>query len=832
MTEVNNNTQSKLTNTEQLIMAEKIAREQHAGQKDKGGNDYINHPATVVSYVKTDTEKTVAWLHDVLEDTDYTENQLKDDGFNDDIINAVILLTHEKNQPYAEYIQKLSENEIARHVKIADIISNLDLSRLSDDEKTSENELRRINKYMKALDTLTKKELIEHHAVIDTTDDSKNDTTALQLAGFNDDVINVFKTELNEIRRILNMMVKKNKKNNVNKDDGNKNKLSKLFNNWNFRLIGVIIFLVIIILSGLFWAPKGPSEIPSNEGFALLKNDKAVEEVTVQDYAQNIVVKLKDNYTRKTDNKNVGKEVQFGWSLGQRENLGKILDKSDYEKGYTVIGSKSNFWGNFIASLVPTLLIAGLIIWMLKSSEGIGGISGLNGSKDVDAIEDKPNVTFKDVAGEDTALVELKEIKDMLANPDKYIKIGAKLPKGVLLYGPPGTGKTLLAKALAGEVGVPFFYTSGASFVNVFAGMGSRNVRNLFDKARKAGKCLIFIDEIDALNKRGSGSSGNSENDQTLNQLLTCMDGFESDGNIIVIAATNRPDMLDKALLRPGRFDRQIGVDLPDLKGREDILKVHARGKTFENGDEHLHWVAQNTSGFSGAQLANVINEAALMAVRENRDAINLDDLSEAIDRTLMGPKKTTREDYKKTLKLTAYHEAGHALAAMATPGSDPVNKITILPRSNALGYTAINSDDDKTNYTKSQLFGQLNYMLGGWAAEELVFNDVSTGPSNDIEKATGLARNMITKYGFSSKLGIGVWAYDRSDPDEMPVSDATLHETDVEVRDMIKKAHDNAVEALTINRSVLDELANALLDKETLTPDDLKPITAKVVKI
>lgn len=783
-----------LTGKEQLAKAEQIARERHAGQKDKGGNDYILHPRYVAEHVNTDFEKTVAWLHDTMEDTGYTADDMRADGFDENVIACVQLLTHEKHQPYADYIDNLKDNKAARHVKIADLMNNLDVNRLPSDQRDSEDEKRRLDKYRKALATL--------QTVENKWQDEQQD-----------------------------------KKQDSDKKDDKKSPMDKLtewfkkpLHAWIAVLVAVLAILCII--TG-FQKGSNPAEIPSNEGFALLKDNKAVEKATVQDTAQTVLIELKNDYTRKSDNEQVGKKVVFGWSVGQRENLGKILDKSKYAKGYEVIGYRSNAITNLITGLLPTFIIVGLFIWIMRSQDGlIGGMGGI-GKDDDKAKSDKPDVTFNDVAGEDTALIELKEIKDMLANPEKYEAIGAKLPKGVLLYGPPGTGKTLLAKALAGEVNAGFYYCAASNLIEVFAGLGAKRVRNLFAQAKKnGGKNIIYLDELDAIGSaRGNRSDGNSEREQTLNQLLVEMDGFEGNGDIIVLASTNRPDILDKALTRPGRFDRQIGVDLPDMAGREAILRIHARGKTLQN-DADLHWAAQNTSGFSGAQLANVMNEAALMAVREGRDAVTIDDISEGIDRTLMGPKKTSREDYKKTLRLTAYHEAGHALAAMATPGADPVNKITILPRAHALGYTAINSDDDRTNYTRSQLFGQLNYMLGGWAAEELVFNDVSTGPSNDIDKATSLARDIITKYGFNDKLGIGVWTFDRSDANQLPLSDETLHDIDVETRNIISCAHTNAVNALTLNRSVLDELAGLLLDKETLTPDDLKPIMAKVQKI
>lgn len=900
-----------LTPDEQLAKAKKIAYERHANQLDKGGNPYIEHPKYVAEHVNTVLDKTVAWLHDTIEDTGYTVSMMRADGFDDNVINAVQLLTHKKGEPYLDYIKNLASNETARNVKIADLHNNMDLTRLPVNDRNTDDVKRRMNKYTKALSILTNTSTDDKHNVsTDTssannasTADTNQHTTGAVNENTDDDTVSTTaitdsKLDANagtvstDSKPDANAADASSANNNANtsastantnsgyddkfdanasgdastantssgndksttsdagndksdelgkdsKDNKHKrfidNKHKKNPDDWpasvkwinKHPISSVLLAVLLCAIAFLMVRPSAIQSIPSNEGFALLKDSKAVEQVQIQDYTQTVILKLKDDYTRKTDNRNVGKTVSFGWTIGQREELGKILDKSEYDKGYSVIGYKSNTISNLFVSLLPVIIIIGFMIYLSKD----GGLSGISGSQgDEKMISDKPDITFKDVAGEDTALIELKEIKDMLAEPEKYEKIGAKLPKGVLLYGPPGTGKTLLAKALAGEVDANFYYCAASDLVEMFVGLGARRVRNLFAQARKnPGKSIIFFDEIDAIGgSRSNLSEGNSEREQTLNQLLVEMDGFESTGDIIVLASTNRVDMLDKALLRPGRFDRQIGVDLPDMKGREEILAIHARNKQLAD-DVDLHWVAQNTAGFSGAQLANVVNEAALMAIREGRDNVTLDDFSEGIDRTLMGPKKTTREDYKKSLKLTAYHEAGHALAAMATPGSDPVNKITILPRSNALGYTAINSDDDRTNYTCTQLYGQLNYMLGGWAAEELVFGDVSTGPSNDIDKATQLARDIITKYGFSKKLGIGVWSFDRSDANALPLSDSTLTIIDNEVSTMIHDAHDNAMLALQTNKAVLDELASKLLDKETLTTEDLQPIIAKV---
>lgn len=879
---VNNNTADTtsriiLTPDEQLAKAKKIAYERHANQLDKGGNPYIEHPKYVAEHVNTVLDKTVAWLHDTIEDTGYTVSMMRADGFDDNVINAVQLLTHKKGEPYLDYIKSLASNETARNVKIADLHNNMDLTRLPVNDRNTDDVKRRMNKYTKALSILTNTSTDDKHNASTTTsninaddnartaDTNQHTTSTVNENTDADSASTIASTDSKPDANAANAdTADSTASNNTNisdntantngddksttSDDGDDNDSDELGkdskankhkkknpDDWptsvkwinKHPISSVLLAVLLCAIAFLMVRPSAIQSIPSNEGFALLKDSKAVEQVQIQDYTQTVILKLKDDYTRKTDNRNVGKTVSFGWTIGQREELGKILDKSDYDKGYSVIGYKSNTISNLFVSLLPVIIIIGFMVYLSKD----GGLSGISGSQgDEKMISDKPDITFKDVAGEDTALIELKEIKDMLAEPEKYEKIGAKLPKGVLLYGPPGTGKTLLAKALAGEVDANFYYCAASDLVEMFVGLGARRVRNLFAQARKnPGKSIIFFDEIDAIGgSRSNLSEGNSEREQTLNQLLVEMDGFESTGDIIVLASTNRVDMLDKALLRPGRFDRQIGVDLPDMKGREEILAIHARNKQLAD-DVDLHWVAQNTAGFSGAQLANVVNEAALMAIREGRDNVTLDDFSEGIDRTLMGPKKTTREDYKKSLKLTAYHEAGHALAAMATPGSDPVNKITILPRSNALGYTAINSDDDRTNYTCTQLYGQLNYMLGGWAAEELVFGDVSTGPSNDIDKATQLARDIITKYGFSKKLGIGVWSFDRSDANALPLSDSTLTIIDNEVSTMIHDAHDNAMLALQTNKAVLDELASKLLDKETLTTEDLQPIIAKV---
>ncbi|MDQ1712162.1 MAG: cell division protease FtsH, partial [Frankiaceae bacterium] len=434
---------------------------------------------------------------------------------------------------------------------------------------------------------------------------------------------------------------------------------------------------------------------------------------------------------------------------------------------------------------------------------------------------------------------ELQEIKEFLENPAKFQAIGAKIPKGVLLYGPPGTGKTLLARAVAGEAGVPFYSISGSDFVEMFVGVGASRVRDLFDQAKANAPAIIFVDEIDAVGRhRGAGlGGGHDEREQTLNQMLVEMDGFDVKGGVILIAATNRPDILDPALLRPGRFDRQIVVDRPDLEGRKAILKVHAKGKPFAK-EVDLDIIARRTPGFTGADLANVINEAALLTARQNNKEITTDTLEESIDRVMAGPERKTRVMSDKEKKVIAYHEAGHALVGHALPNSDPVHKVTILSRGRALGYTLSLPIEDKYTATRSEMIDQLAMMLGGRAAEELVFHEPTTGASNDIEKATGLARSMVTEYGMSDRLGAikfgqnnGEVFLGRDMGHQRDYSEDVASEIDTEVRRFIDEAHDEAYEILVQYRDVLDEMVLQLIEKETLARDQVLEIFAPVVK-
>jgi cell division protease FtsH len=453
--------------------------------------------------------------------------------------------------------------------------------------------------------------------------------------------------------------------------------------------------------------------------------------------------------------------------------------------------------------------------------------------------KDTPKTTFSDVAGADEAIEELEEIKDFLQNPAKFQAIGAKIPKGVLLYGPPGTGKTLLARAVAGEAGVPFYSISGSDFVEMFVGVGASRVRDLFEQAKTNAPAIIFIDEIDAVGRhRGAGlGGGHDEREQTLNQLLVEMDGFDVKGGVILIAATNRPDILDPALLRPGRFDRQVVIDRPDLEGRKGILRVHGRGKPF-TPDVDLDVIARRTPGFTGADLANVINEAALLTARFDRKQIDMATLEESIDRVMAGPERKTRVMSESEKKIIAYHEGGHALVAHALPNSDPVHKVTILPRGRALGYTMTLPMEDKFLTTRSEMTDQLAMLLGGRTAEELVFHEPTTGASNDIEKATSIARNMVTEYGMSERLGarrFGTGAGEvflgRDVGHERDYSEDIASAIDDEVRRYIESAHDVAWEILVEYRDVLDELVLRLMDKETLSKNEVLDVFAPVTK-
>ena len=514
---------------------------------------------------------------------------------------------------------------------------------------------------------------------------------------------------------------------------------------------------------------------------------------------------------------------------GQQETILAAVDEQVAEGTIEKSNSENpqpSLLGSILATLLPFALIILLFIFLMNNVQGGGrGMMQFGKSKAKLISKDMPKTTFADVAGCNEAIEELGEIKEFLQEPAKFQAVGAKIPKGVLLYGPPGTGKTLLARAVAGEAGVPFYSISGSDFVEMFVGVGASRVRDLFEQAKENAPAIVFIDEIDAVGRhRGAGmGGGHDEREQTLNQLLVEMDGFDVRGGVILIAATNRPDVLDPALLRPGRFDRQIGVDAPDLAGRKQILEVHSRGKPLAV-DVDLMAVARRTPGFSGADLANVLNEAALLTARNNQKQIFASALDEAIDRVIAGPQRHSRLMSEKEKLITAYHEGGHALVAAALPGTDPVHKITILPRGRALGYTMVLPDEDKYSQTRSEMLDKLAYMLGGRAAEELIFHDPTTGAGNDIEKATSLARAMVTQYGMTERLGAIKLGESNAEPFlGRDIGHARNYSEDVaamiddETKKFLAVAHQEAFDILEENRDVLDALVLALLDKETL---------------
>ena len=563
---------------------------------------------------------------------------------------------------------------------------------------------------------------------------------------------------------------------------------------------------------------------------AITKSD--VESAVLVDNSQKIRLVLKSGKLI-----NGSAKVEASYIARQEPTLVDALTGNPPSKGWSVEVAKQSLFVSFLFSFFPFLLIGLLFFFLMSQAQGGNKVFSFGKSRAKLQNNDVPQNTFADVAGADEAIAELEEIKDFLANPAKYALLGAKIPKGVLLYGPPGTGKTLLARAVAGEAKVPFYSISGSDFVEMFVGVGASRVRDLFAQAKLHAPAIVFVDEIDAVGRqRGAGmGGGHDEREQTLNQLLVEMDGFEGDSQVILIAATNRPDVLDPALLRPGRFDRQIPVDRPDLKGREDILKVHAKNKPISD-DVDLKNFARRTPGFTGADLANVLNEAALLTAREGEKVITDRHLDEAIDRVMAGPQRKSRLMSEEERRVTAYHEAGHALVARALPHTDPVHKITIMPRGRALGYTMVLPDDDKYSTTRNQLLDQLAYSLGGRAAEELIFHDPSTGASNDIEKATALARAMVTQYGMTEAIGAIKLGSDSSAPfmgrdygHSRDYSESIAAVIDSEIRSLIETAHQEAFDILVANRSILDQMVLELLERETLNKEEIEVIFARV---
>jgi cell division protease FtsH len=530
-------------------------------------------------------------------------------------------------------------------------------------------------------------------------------------------------------------------------------------------------------------------------------------------------------------------KLEASYITAQEPQIVELLAQNPPPKKWNVKVPTQSLLVSLLFTLLPFLLIGFIFFFVMSRAQGAGKAFSFGKSRAKLNSKETPQTKFEDVAGVDEAIEELKEIKDFLVAPEKYQELGAKIPKGVLLYGPPGTGKTLLAKAVAGEASVPFYSISGSDFVEMFVGVGASRVRDLFAQARLNAPAIVFVDEIDAVGRhRGAGmGGGHDEREQTLNQLLVEMDGFEANGSVILIAATNRPDILDPALLRPGRFDRQIAVERPDLKGRHQILQIHTKNKPLADGIDLLA-LARRTPGFTGADLANVVNEAALLTARKDEKVISNEALAESVDRVIAGPQKTSRLMNDSERLITAYHEGGHALVAHALPNTDPVQKITIMPRGRALGYTMVLPDEDKYSQSRSQLLDELAYTLGGRAAEELIFHDPTTGASNDIEKASALARAMVTQYGLSEKIGAIKLGSKDGEPfmgmnygHQRDYSESVAAIVDQEVKVLIENAHLEAYEILENNRDVLDGLVKTLMDKETLEKEEILELFAQV---
>jgi cell division protease FtsH len=597
-------------------------------------------------------------------------------------------------------------------------------------------------------------------------------------------------------------------------------------------LIAVAVLLLLFVLdyanSGSSYQQVATSQIVKDIGAGDVKT------ALITDKNQTIQITTKQ-----------GKELQASWVSGQGLQLENELQQQVAKgtlpaTGYNVAIPKSNALLDLIPTALIYLVIFLVFFFMLSQMQG-GGNRVMNFGKSRAKLltKDTPKTTFADVAGVDEAIEELQEIKEFLQSPAKFQAIGAKIPKGVLLYGPPGTGKTLLARAVAGEAGVPFYSISGSDFVEMFVGVGASRVRDLFEQAKANAPAIVFVDEIDAVGRhRGAGlGGGHDEREQTLNQMLVELDGFDTKGGVIVIAATNRPDILDPALLRPGRFDRQIVVAQPDLVGRKGILRVHARGKPIAP-DADLDIIARRTPGFTGADLANVINEGALLTARHNGKQITMEALEEAIDRVMAGPERKSVLLSEKERKVIAYHEGGHALVGHAMPHADPVHKVTIIPRGRALGYTSALPTEDKFLVTRAEMLDQLAMLLGGRTAEELIFHEPTTGAANDIEKATQIARGMVTEYGMSERLGARKFGSGDTEPflgrdmsHGRDYSEEIASSIDEEMRRLLESAHDEAWEVLVEYRDVLDNLVLHLLDKETVGRKEVLEIFASVQK-
>jgi cell division protease FtsH len=598
------------------------------------------------------------------------------------------------------------------------------------------------------------------------------------------------------------------------------------------KVVKSTVVYVLVAILGLFLLAKALTATPGREKIDTLEFTKLLDAHQVDTaklYDRDHVIKgeLKD-----------GKKYEIKFPDRYTADMTDLVVKAGVH--LPVDNQKDSLWVTLIFNFAPFILIIGVIAFFMNQAQGGGNrVMSFGKARPKIVNKDTPKVTFADVAGVDEAIEELQEIKDFLENPQKFRQMGAKIPKGVLLFGPPGTGKTLLARAVAGEAGVPFFSISGSDFVEMFVGVGASRVRDLFEQAKNSAPAIVFVDEIDAVGRqRGAGlGGGHDEREQTLNQLLVEMDGFDLRQGVILIAATNRPDILDPALLRPGRFDRQIVVDRPDLEGRKAILNVHAKGKPLAK-EVDLSVMARRTPGFTGADLANLMNEATLLAARKGRDTVSNLDLDEAVDRVVAGPERKSRIISEKEKLVIAYHEGGHALVSHALPNADPVHKVSIIPRGRALGYTLTLPLEDKYLVTRSELSDELAMLLGGRTAEELIFTDPTTGAQNDIERATKIARSMVTEYGMSDTLGPmqfgqhhGEVFLGRDFATQPDYSDEVAAKIDGEVRRLIETAHSTALDILTTYRSVLDQMAEALMERETLETEEVMAILDPVPK-
>ncbi len=605
--------------------------------------------------------------------------------------------------------------------------------------------------------------------------------------------------------------------------------LKRIFRSWMLVILLVFVLLVVVLK---FTGSNQYHEVNTSQVMKLVQTGQ-VKSAILNVPTQVVQVTTKN-----------GRNLEATWVGNQQNQIAGILQHDNnigkLPGGYDVKNPQGNSLLNVLLGWLPFIVIFLLFFVFMNQMQG-GGSRVMNFGKSRAKLitKDTPKTTFADVAGADEAIEELEEIKEFLQTPAKFQAIGAKIPKGVLLYGPPGTGKTLLARAVAGEAGVPFYSISGSDFVEMFVGVGASRVRDLFEQAKANAPAIVFVDEIDAVGRhRGAGfGGGHDEREQTLNQLLVELDGFDTKGGVIVIAATNRPDILDPALLRPGRFDRQIVVAQPDLAGRKGILRVHARGKPFAS-DVDLDVIARRTPGFTGADLANVINEGALLTARGNETQVTMYSLEEAIDRVTAGPKRKSVLLSEKERKIIAYHEGGHALVGHAMPNADPVHKITIIPRGRALGYTAAAPSEDKFLVSRAEMMDQLAMLLGGRTAEELVFHEPTTGAANDIEKASQIARGMVTEYGMSERLGARKFGTGDSEPflgremsHSRDYSEEIASAIDDEVRRLIEVSHDEAWDVLVQYRDVLDTLVLHLMEHETLSRTQVLEIFAPVQK-